>query len=106
MRVIETPTAGPWCWTCRYDLGALPEAGCCPKCGGKYDVRLNRVLRHGRWAREMIGSSWDGRFKSRRERLVFRLRALAIILTVLGSSAIVITFAVLGLRALFRQIGM
>jgi len=101
MRVIETPTAGPWCWTCRYDLAALPEAGCCPRCGGRYDVRCNRVLRHGRWAQEMIGSSWDGRFKSRRERLLFHLRAWSIIVTVLGSSGIVITFAVLGIRALF-----
>ena len=101
MRVIETPTAGPWCWTCRQDLSGLPDAGCCPRCGGRYNVAIGRVLRHGFWARTLFGRDRAGMVASRGERAAMIGRVWVVLITVLGSSGIVITFGVLGLRAAF-----
>ena len=44
MACANTPTGGPWCWECKYDLTGLPDRGCCPECGSRYNARLHRPV--------------------------------------------------------------
>ena len=67
-------------------------------------MAIGRVLRHGFWARTLFGKDRAGMVASRSERVAMSSRVWVVLITVLGSSGIVITFGVLGLRAAFPEL--
>lgn len=106
MSCAKTLTGGPWCWECRYDLSGLPERGCCPECGSRYDA----ALYHPVTLREKIADSpaalrhaLTDETSWLMQKVVFHARTAAVIMLVLGSSAITVTFAVLAYQAFVKH---
>lgn len=101
--MLTSESASPVCSNCRYDLTGLPQRGRCPECGSRYDLARTR-LRQRMTLDDLLAALAHECRRIWVEYLRPSARTVAILVLVLGSSALCITIATLAWQALMRKI--
>lgn len=91
------------CFECRYDLSGLPERALCPECGKPYNTATARQPLTADEIMEELNTLPEKAARALWERYCPSPRTVMILISVLGTAAVVGTLAVIALNTLMNK---